>query len=141
MRLFFDTSALIPVFLEDHEHHEPSLNVFLRADKKSGWFGVHSLAEIYATVTRLPGKHRLSGDQVLLFLDNLIERMNPIALNPDEYSRVIKSSASRGTVGGAIYDALLAECALKAKADLIYSWNIRHFQQFGPEVVKRLRTP
>jgi hypothetical protein len=44
-------------------------------------------------------------------------------------------------VGGAIYDALLAHCALKAKADTIFTWNIDHFRRVGPEVAKRVRTP
>lgn len=141
MRSFFDTSALIPVFLEEHVHHEASLKAFLRADKESGFFGAHSLAEMYATITRLPGKQRLSGEQVLLFLDNVIERLTPIALSASEYYQLVKICAERGIVGGAIYDALLAECALKAKVDVLFSWNTRHFQQLGPEIVKRLRTP
>lgn len=33
MRAFFDTSALIPVFIEDHEHHERSLNAFVDTEK------------------------------------------------------------------------------------------------------------
>ncbi len=68
MKSFFDTSVLIPAFLEDHEHHEASLEAFLKADKKQGFCGAHSLAEVYSTLTRLPGRHRLSGEQVLLFL-------------------------------------------------------------------------
>jgi hypothetical protein len=30
-------------------------------------------------------------------------------------------------VGGGIYDAMLAHCAIKAKADAIYTWNARHY--------------
>jgi predicted nucleic acid-binding protein len=32
-----------------------------------------------------------------------------------------------GIVGGAVYDALLAACALKAKAETLLSWNLRHY--------------
>ena len=48
--------------------------------------------------------------------------------------------ASR-VVGGGIYDAMLAHCALKAQAEAIYSWNSRHYAQCGLEVTGRLRTP
>jgi len=34
---------------------------------------------------------------------------------------------SMGIVGGAVYDALLAACALKAKAETLLSWNLRHY--------------
>ena len=56
MKFFFDTSVLLPCFLEDHEHHEASLRAFLEADKKEGCCGAHSLAELYATATRLTRK-------------------------------------------------------------------------------------
>jgi predicted nucleic acid-binding protein len=46
-----------------------------------------------------------------------------------------------GVVGGVIYDAVIAQCALKSRAEKIYTWNIRHFRQFGPEVEKKLHTP
>jgi predicted nucleic acid-binding protein len=44
-------------------------------------------------------------------------------------------------LGHAIYDALLAACALKAKAESLFTWNIRHYGQFGPEVTGILKTP
>jgi hypothetical protein len=31
--------------------------------------------------------------------------------------------------------------ALKAKADIIYTWNVKHYGQFGSEATKRVRTP
>jgi predicted nucleic acid-binding protein len=58
VKWFFDTSVLIPVFLEDHEHHELSLAAFVPAEKKRACCAAHSLAEVYAARTRLLGKHR-----------------------------------------------------------------------------------
>jgi predicted nucleic acid-binding protein len=140
LRAFFDTSVLVPIFIEDHEHHERSLKAFVTADKKRDCCAAHSLAEVYSTMTRLPGRHRLSGEQVLLFLENIRERLALIALTADEYHATIKEAAEAGVIGGTIYDALIARCALKAKVDAVYTWNTRHFEQFGPEIVKRLRT-
>ncbi len=141
MRVFFDTSVLIAVFLEDHEHHERSLQVFVGADRRRDCCAAHSLAEVYSTMTRLPGRHRLSGEQVLLFLENIRERLALVALTGEEYHAAIKYAAEAGVVDGTIYDGLIARCALKAKADAIYTWNARHFEQLGPAVAKRLRTP
>ena len=141
MKVFFDTSVLVPCFLEDHLHHEASLRVFLAADKKQGCCGAHSLAEVYATATRFPGKQRLSGDQVLLFLNDLRERLDIVGLTPDEYYSALSDAAAAGIVGGSVYDSLLGRCALKAGAEFIYTWNVKHFQQFSPDITKRLRTP
>lgn len=141
MKWFFDTSVLIPTFLEDHQHHEASLKAFLKADKRLACCGAHSLAEVYATLTRLPGRHRLSGEQVLLFLENVRERLTLVALDAEEYFAAVRQAAAAGIVGGAVYDALLAHCALKVQAETIYTWNVKHFQQLAPEIVRRVRMP
>jgi predicted nucleic acid-binding protein len=141
VQFFFDTSVLVPVFVEEHPHHEASLAVFLRSDKKRGSCAAHSLAEVYATLTRLPGKHRASATEAMLFLENMQERLVLIALDAEEYWRAVMHSAESGIVGGMIYEALLAHCALKARAETIFTWNVEHFRRVGPEVAKRIRTP
>lgn len=141
MKAFFDTSLLVPVFYSDHPHHRASLELFVQFDRDSGCCGAHSLAEVYATLTRMPGRHRISGEQAMLFVGNVLERLAIVALDGDEVARCLESSAALGIVGGAVYDALLASCAVKAQAEVIYSWNSRHYAQCGPEVTRRLRTP
>ena len=141
MKAFFDTSVLIPVFLEDHEHHEASLAAFLAAEKKRACCAAHSLAEVYSALTRMPGKHRLSGDQVLLFLQTIRERLAVIDLDAREYYSAIEEAAAAGIVGGAIYDALLARCALKAEAERIYTWNVKDFERLGAGIAKLVKTP
>jgi predicted nucleic acid-binding protein len=140
VKWFFDTSVLIPVFMEDHEHHEASLAAFLDADKKRACCAAHSLAEVYSVLTRLPG-NRLSGEQTLLFLEDIEERLTVVALDSREYFSTIRESAAAGIVGGMLYDALLARCARKARADVIYTWNVQHFRRLGPEVASRTMTP
>jgi predicted nucleic acid-binding protein len=141
MKFFLDTSVLVPVFVDDHPHHEASLAVFSRAEKKHAGCAAHSLAEVYATLTRLPGRDRASASEATLFLESMDERLTFISLDTEEYWRAIMHSAESGIVGGTIYDALLAHCALKARAETIFTWNIDHFRRVGPEVAKRVRTP
>ena len=40
-----------------------------------------------------------------------------------------------------IYDPLLAQCAVKAGVETIYTWNPRHYTLCGRDVERRLRTP
>jgi predicted nucleic acid-binding protein len=141
MKGFFDTSVLVPVFYGDHVHHQASLALFIQFDKSTGSCGAHSLVEVFSTLTRMPGKHRISGDQAMLFIGSIRERLSIIALSGDEYADALEASAALGIVGGAIYDAMLAHCAIKAKAEAIYSWNDRHYGRCGPEVIRRLRRP
>ncbi|HTV58298.1 MAG TPA: PIN domain-containing protein [Verrucomicrobiae bacterium] len=141
MRAFFDSSVLLATFLADHEHHQPSIEAFLLAGPRESSCAAHSLAEVYATATRLPGKHRAGGSQVLLFLESVRERISVVALTPDEYCSALKDAAALDIAGGTVYDALIAACAVKARADCIYSWNVRHFQRLAPEIARRVRTP
>jgi predicted nucleic acid-binding protein len=141
VKYFFDTSVLVPVFLPDHDHHERSFAAFSGANPRSAGCAGHSLAEVYATLTRLPGRHRLSGEQALLFLEEIEERLSIVALESGEYLAAIRRAGAAGIVGGALYDYLLAACALKAKAEILYTWNTRDFSHLGSEVAKRVRTP
>jgi predicted nucleic acid-binding protein len=141
VKSFFDTSVLVATSVEAHEHHEHSFALFARADRKTAGCAAHSLAELYATLTRLPGKARLSADQALLFLDSVGERLEIVSLDVREYRLAIQHAAAAGIVGGTIYDALIGWCALKARATRIYTWDVADFQRLGAEIAEKVRTP
>ena len=141
MREFFDTSVLVAAFLGDHPHHEASAKVFAGAGKKQSACGAHTLAELYSTLTSLPLKPMIAPEQALLFLEDVRSRLTVIPLDAAEYFAVIERSAEKRLLGGRIYDALLLECAVKAKAEVIYTWNLRHFQQLVPNIAGRIKTP
>ena len=73
----------------------------------------------------------MTGDEALLFLGDVRNRVSVVSLNAEEYARAIEEAASLGIVDGGIYDALLGACALKAKAGTIYTWNVKHFERLG----------
>jgi predicted nucleic acid-binding protein len=141
VKSFFDTSVLVASFLDGHERYERSFAVLADADRKNACCAAHSLAELYATLTRLPGKLGMSVDQALWALDSVVERLELISLQAPEYRRAIREAARGGIVGGTIYDALLGQCALKARATQIYTWNVIHFQRLGAEIAGKVRTP
>jgi hypothetical protein len=114
---------------------------FLKFPKHEAGCAAHSLVEVYATVTRMPGDHRLTAAQAMLFLSTLRERLTVIALDAAETFIALERFAALGIEGGTIYDAMLAFCALKADAETIHTWNLRHFRRCGPEIANRLGTP
>ncbi len=138
---FLDTSVLVAAFYGDHERHEASFDLLLRQRKSTACTAAHCLAETYAVVTAMPGKNRSSPDEALLFLGDLRARLDLIALEEVEYFKVLENAASAGIAGGAIYDAIIAHCALKAKAKTIYTWNVKHFTRVGEQVAARVRQP
>ena len=64
-----------------------------------------------------------------------------MALTDTEYLGAIRKASADGVVGAMLYDALLAMCGLKAKAEFLYTWDVEHFRRLGPDVDKRIRTP
>ena len=141
MKAFLDSSVLVASFNEQHVHHEPSFQLVRAQNKKTGCISAHSLAEVYSTLTGMPGKHRVSPDQVLLFLDSLRETLSVISIDADDYRLALESAASINIIGGAIYDALLGHIARKSKSEVIYTWNVKHFSRLAPEVSHLVRTP
>jgi predicted nucleic acid-binding protein len=139
--VFLDTSVLVSAVLVQNVDHDRSLGVYLSASQKHMFCAAHSLAEVYSTLTRMPGNQRMQCDQALLVIDDITKRFTTIALDSDEYHSAIADAVAEGIVGGTIYDALIARCALKAKAEVIYTWNIDHFRRCGSDIAKRLRTP
>jgi predicted nucleic acid-binding protein len=89
----------------------------------------------------MPGKDRVSGDEALLFLGNIREHLTIVALDPKEYCKAVEAASTLGVTGGGLYDAILLHCALKAKAQNIYTWNVRHFKRLGPDIAGRVKTP
>ncbi len=141
MKWFFDTSVLIPAFVEDHEDHERCLAVYAPSDKRIACCAAHSLAEVYAGVTRLPGVFRASPKQALLFLSDIEDHLTIVSLDSAEYLTAIRQASANGIVGATIYYALLAACAIKAGAETIYADNERHFNMLGSEIASRVKRP
>ena len=141
MRVFFDTSVLVPVFVPGHEHHDRSLSAFLTVRGGNAYCAAHSLAEVYAALTRLPGKYRAGPDEAVICLETIQERLATVELDVSEYVSAMRAAAGIEITGGTIYDALLGACAVKTKADVLYTWNIRDFQRLSTDVSQRVRIP
>ena len=69
------------------------------------------------------------------------ERLTLVALDEHEYFQMVEASAAAGLASGAIYDAILGHCALKAKAKVIYTWNTRDFLRLSPAIAGRVKNP
>ncbi len=141
MKEFFDTSVLVAAFRGGHVHHLPSLKRFAAAEKRHSACGIHSLAEVYAVMTVLPVKPMIPPEQALLFVEEVRERLTLVSLSAEEYFVAIQNAASRGFAGGRIYDSLLLACAAKCQAQVVYTWNLKHYQSLAPSLAPRIQTP
>jgi predicted nucleic acid-binding protein len=83
----------------------------------------------------------MTADEALLFVDDIRSRLTVVALETKEFYAALVSAATANIVGGTIYDMLLAQCALQAKAEIIYTWDVADFSRLGPAIAKRVHTP
>lgn len=141
MKSFLDTSVLVATFYGDHQHHAPSTALFSRQNRSIACTAAHCLAELYAVVTAMPGRNRASPGEALLFLRDVRDRLKLVTLDDAQYVFALEAAAAAGISGGALYDALIGHCALKAKAQAIYTWNARHFQLLGSDIAALAKEP
>jgi predicted nucleic acid-binding protein len=141
MKEFFDTSVLIGAFWRGHPHHQASLKLLSAANRRKSACAVHTLAEVYATMTALPVKDIMSPDQALLFVQEVRDRLTIVTLTEEEYYTTIEQAAALRFTSGRIYDALLLRCAAKVKAGTVYTWNLKHFRAINPALADRIHTP
>ena len=135
MDIFFDTTVLVAASVQDHPHYNRAWPAFHRVAKKKdkGFISVHSIAEVYATLTRLPVQPRIhSLEARRIVADNIISHFEIIPIGKKDYAEALDAVANGGWIGGKIYDALLLRCATKHRLDRIYTFNLGDFKQLAP---------
>jgi len=133
VRTLFDTSVVVAALVDQLGTHEAAFREFRRCSqgKNTGCCSTHALAEVYATLTALPLKRRISPDEARrLIEDAVLGRLTVIPLGCDDYSAVLRQVANQGLGSGSIYDALHAHCARKQHVDQILTYNLSDFQRF-----------
>ena len=141
MRDFFDTSVLIAAFWRGHAQHESSLRLFAGASREQSACGIHTLAEVYASMSALPVKPMIPPEQAFLLVEEVRQRLTLVSLSDREYLTVLRQASEQGLTGGRVYDALLLRCAAKCGAQRIYTLNLKHFQAIAPSLAHRMRNP
>src|SRR5580692_10978060 len=81
MKEFFDTSVLVASFWSGHVDHEVSLKRVAAANKNKSACALHTLAEVYASMTALPVKNVIPPDQALLFVQEVSDRFSIVTLS------------------------------------------------------------
>lgn len=138
---FFDTSVLVAAGQVTHVHHERSFARIAATSQAYSFCAVHSYAEVYATMTALPYRLGLPPADVSLFIQSLQSRLTPVVLSAEDYLDTIKRLAERGLSSGKIYDALLLACAARSGAEVIYTWDLKHFRAIAPHLAERIQNP
>jgi predicted nucleic acid-binding protein len=131
-----DTSVLVAASERSHPHHVQARAALQRvaAGQDEGFVSAHSIAEMYAVLTRLPVHPRIQPlEAARIVTENILANFGVVPVQKEDYISALNASAEGGWLGGKIYDALLLRCAMKCGADRIYTFNLSDFRKLGTE--------
>ena len=135
MDVFFDTTVLVAASEQSHPHYAQARPALLRvaAGQDKGFIGLHSIAEVYAALTRLPVQPRIHPvEAARIVTDNILSHFEVISLGKKDYLEALNTMASGGWIGAKIYDALLLRAAARCAVERIYTFNLGDFKQLAP---------
>jgi predicted nucleic acid-binding protein len=143
MKVLIDTSVLIAGMLSDHRQHSHAQPWLARA--KAGAFEAvvsgHSVAELYAVLTRLPRTPRITPAEAWQLIQTNVASQTVVTLSAHDYVKMIEELVQVSVVGGAVYDAVIAKAAELANVDHLLTFNVSHFQRAWPSGASRVVSP
>jgi predicted nucleic acid-binding protein len=139
MKVFLDTSVLVAACVRSHPHYLQALPALerIKAGKDSGFISNHSIAEVFAGLTRLPVVPRIHPTEATRIITaNFLPYLETVAADQDDYLLAVSIMEQGGWSGAKIYDALLLACAAKCEADRIYTFNLSDFRALAPPALQ-----
>lgn len=144
MKVLFDTSVLVPALIVNHAKHSVCFSRLKAAESKQiqGFISTHSLAETYSVITRLPIQPRITTQQSFqTIIIDVLQYLEVIPLLSNDYQIAIAQMATLNIPGGGIFDALIAQAALKAEVDVILTLNPNHFTRLRSAIATLVQVP
>jgi predicted nucleic acid-binding protein len=137
VKVYFDTAVIVAASIARHVHHAQAIQALkqVHSGDLKGILSAHGLAESFSVLTRTSFSPPILPHDAWLFLsDNVLRVFDLVTLTATEYREVIERCSQNAWSGGRVYDALHIHAAKKAGCGRIYTFNLKHFHQVGPEI-------
>ena len=143
IKVLFDTNILVAATIETHPNYAIAFPWLQQVRNRAiyGYISTHSLAELYSVLTRLPLPRKIGPQQACDGIKNNLNYFEFIDLDSNDYIKVIETVSQAEITGGGIYDALIAQAALKAKVDILLTLNPKHFTRLGEPIASLVQDP
>jgi predicted nucleic acid-binding protein len=143
VKVLFDTSVIIAALLPKHSSHAPCFAQLQAAELNQiqGYLSTHSLAEVYSVMTRMPSQPRISPQEAQLLLERCLQYLEAVPLEIADYRAAIAQMITLNLPGGGIFDALIAQAALKISADQLLTLNPNHFTRLDAAIAQMVGVP
>ncbi|MDP2303323.1 MAG: PIN domain-containing protein [Ignavibacteria bacterium] len=143
LKILFDSSVLIAAFVESHPRHKSALSFLMKAKNKEFQLFVssHTILEIYSVLTGAPFKPKITPIIAKQLIENNVKNIaKTIYLTDEDAFKIVDKMFDSNFSGGIIYDAIVVECALKAKVDEILTLNSKDFLRLTDKISIKVTT-
>jgi len=116
-----------------HEHHERAVAALDRHFDAGDTMVIvaHTLLEAYRTLTSMPRPHQIAPSAAWRALrETFVARGTVVVLRSEDYQQLMPDMVAAGVIGGQVYDAAIVACARLAGAEVLLTFNERHFRRF-----------
>lgn len=143
MRVLFDTSVIVAALLPKHPSHIQCFAQLRAAElaQIQGYLSTHSLAEIYSVITRMPSQPRVSPHEAQMLIDGCLQYLEAVSLEIADYQAAIACMIRINLAGGGVFDALIAQAALKVSVDQLLTLNPSHFSRLNSAIAQITTVP
>jgi predicted nucleic acid-binding protein len=143
VKVLFDTSVIVAAMVKDHPRHAESLPWLQRvqAEEIEGYIAIHTLAEVYAVITRLSCTPAISPELAPWLIIENLNGFHTVVLTAEDYQGTIARMMSVNLSGENIYDGLIAVAAIKAGVDVLLTLNPDDFMKMGEDVAPLVKAP
>ena len=128
-----DSNCIVAALFETHPHHARAANAVndLLGRGYTMLIVGHTLFEAYSPLTRSPPPHSARPELVVeALIRSFVQRGTVVALEPSEYVAALRSFVDDDVLGGQVYDASIVACARARGAEILLTFNERHFRRF-----------
>lgn len=143
VKALFDTSILVAAALPEHPNYTQALQWLQRVhnNEVEGFISTHTIAELYSVLTRLPRNPRISPITAQQLIAGNLILFTKVVLTFEDYQAVLSRMVSLNLPGGGIYDALIAQAAIKAQVALLLTLNPNDFIRLGEDIAQLVQVP
>ena len=136
VKALFDTTVLVAALVERHPAHQQSFGWLKKAESKAveGFVATHSLAELYAALTTLPVRPRISTLSARRLIRENVEKILKVrTVTSADYRRVLDDLSQLELTGDRVDDGLTARMAEKLKVGKLLTLNTDDLLRVWPE--------
>jgi predicted nucleic acid-binding protein len=86
--IFFDTTVLVAASVQSHPHYVQARSALLRitAGRDKGFMSLHSVAEVFAALTRLPVQPRIHPvEAARIVTENILPHFELVSIGKEDY--------------------------------------------------------